>query len=182
MVCNNCQKEVAGDGKFCPYCGGELREVAPVCANCGASLEENSKFCPRCGITLRESNITYQQIRNPLLSTQESEYTGKKTVGAYWASVISSIISFIIRVSTQEMHYSWDNFLDNRKVLGIDGDLKPVYTIIPVVATVILSLLIVSDQETSTRKKWSAFIINAVLIALSVLFIWFDIPYQLLDF
>ena len=182
MVCNNCHKEVSGEGVFCPHCGGVLCAQTPVCANCGASLEEDSKFCPRCGIRLRESNITYLKNDTSQPSTQVSEYTGKKTIGAYWVSIISAIVSFIIRISTQTKYTSWDNLLDNRKLLGIDSDAKPLYTIIPIVAAIIASLLLVSDQETPTHKKPTAFIINAVFIALAILFIWFDIPYKIFDF
>ena len=72
--------------------------------------------------------------------------------------------------------------LNNRKVVGIDSDLKPFLTAIPIIAAIIVSLLIISDKENSSQKKATAFIVNAIFIALALLFIWFDIPYSIIDF
>lgn len=182
MVCKNCMGQIDEGAKFCPKCGEKVPEVNKNCKQCGAPIEADSKFCQKCGMrTWNPVSDTQQTVTAQKVSTR-GDYTGSKTVGAYVVSVISAAISIVIRLALQATHYSYENLLNNRKVVGLDSDAKPFFTIIPVVAAIIVSLLIVSDQDTGTKKKQVAFIVNAVFIALSLLFIWFDIPYQIINF
>ncbi len=50
MYCPACGAD-AGDAKFCPECGTNLKGLAgpPVCSACGAEIPEGAKFCPECG-------------------------------------------------------------------------------------------------------------------------------------
>ena len=50
MYCPACGAD-AGDAKFCPECGTNLKNLAgpPVCRACGAEIPEGAKFCPECG-------------------------------------------------------------------------------------------------------------------------------------
>lgn len=44
--CPNCQKKLAPDMVFCPYCGSRMPSVCP---NCGVQLAEEALFCHKCG-------------------------------------------------------------------------------------------------------------------------------------
>ena len=115
------------------------------CKNCGKEITDESKFCSGCGCLQNESdNNLNVQLPTNNLSEIKIVNKIKKT---YIFSIISAIITLIIRLSTQQTYYSWSNLLDNRKVMGIDEDVKPFLTVIPVIATIIVSLLIVSDKQ-----------------------------------
>ena len=181
MVCRKCKYTIIDEAEFCPNCGQKLNEQSEqsvkCCPSCGEVINEGNKFCTKCG-----TSVCSEIPINSKPNSDTDNLSGVKIKRSYFASVISAIISFIIRIATQETFYSWDNLLDNRKVVGIDSDTKPFLSVIPIVAAIIVSLLIVSDKETSSQKKATAFIVNAIFITLAILFIWFDIPYQIFDF
>ena len=61
MFCENCGKEIPGDSKFCPECGGKKPAGAPLyqCDKCGwkpADPKNPPKFCPECGDVFDESD------------------------------------------------------------------------------------------------------------------------------
>lgn len=178
MICPKCNAAISDGTVFCPSCGeklaGQSEKSVRYCLSCGEEVKEGNKFCAKCGAEVSLTNIT--------IDTSTAETSTGKIRGTYFVSVISAIISFIIRISTQDTYYSWSNLLDNRKVVGIDSDMKPLLTAIPVIAAIIVSLLLVSDKDTPSHKKATAFIINAIFIALAFLFIWFDIPSDIIDF
>jgi len=177
MFCNNCGAKITDDSQFCPQCGTKAQNEPLVCKHCGEPLEADSKFCGKCGL-----RTWLKGTEPPKTDLSEYNYTGVKTGRSYTVSIISAIVCFIIRLFTQSEHHSYENIWNNRYIIGIDSDLKPFLTAIPIIAAIIASLLIVSDDVSSSRKKASAFIINGVFIALAILFIWFDIPYKLFDF
>ncbi len=98
-------------------------------------------------------------------------------------SIINAIICFFIRIAIQERYYLSRRLLRGQYVMGIfDDNTKTFLTFIPVVAAVIVSLMLVSDKKVSLQEKLKALIINLVFIALSILFVWFDIPYDIFDY
>jgi len=181
MECPKCKSTVGEGATFCSSCGEklaeQLTESVKYCIKCGQVIKEENKFCGRCGTAVG----TNFQPAVKIVSNANNLSSGK-IKGSYFISVIGAIISFVIRLATQQTYYSLDNLLDNRKVVGIDSDIKPFLTAIPVIVAIIVSLLIASDKNTSSQKKITAFIINAIFIALAILFIWFDIPYAIFDF
>ena len=148
------------------------------CSNCGKELDDGVKFCPGCGLSVEGTPNIAVEAEN----TQAETVSDGRYRRSYIVSVITAIITFFIRVGGQDTYIYWDNLLDNRKVLGLSEDSKPFITLIPVAATIIVSLLIVSDKQTDAQRKRKAFIINAIFILLSLLFIWMDIPSKILDF
>ena len=72
--------------------------------------------------------------------------------------------------------------MNKRKVVGLDEEIKPFLTMIPVVAVIIVALMISSDKHATTEKKITTFIINSIFIVLSILFIWLDIPYKIMNY
>jgi len=46
QACPSCQKSVASNFVFCPYCAARLHAVCP---ECGKPTEKNWKVCPHCG-------------------------------------------------------------------------------------------------------------------------------------
>ena len=185
MICNNCNAEIAEGSQFCMKCGNKVQDL--TCKHCGTKLEPGSKFCSKCGLHtwIKEPAVQQPAAQRPVPAPSTysaGDYTGSKTVAAYTVSVIGAIVSFIIRLIFQTTYYSYENLLENRKLVGLDSDIKPFFTVLPVAAAIIALLLIVSDQETGTRKKHIAMIVNAIFIVLAVLFIWFDIPYQIINF
>lgn len=178
---------------ICPKCQTTVEENAAYCSNCGESLavqaEQNSKFCTSCGGEIKVGNVFCAKCGARTTSVTKADtyatpYTNtsssSKIAGSYFVSIISAIISFVIRIEKQEKFVSWDNLLDNRKLIGIDSDLKPFLSVIPAIAAIIVSLLIASDKNATSQKKTIAVIVNIVFIILSVLFIWFDIPQKIL--
>ncbi len=176
MICKQCNAEISGESKFCPVCGEKVEEdtAKKFCLECGCEIEKTVKFCPKCG----KSQLGTQRITE----VTDNQETSGKIKGSYFVSVICAIITFIIRVAVQDTHYSFQNLLNNRKVIGIDSDIKPFLTAIPVVAAIIVMLMIVTDKNSSTQKKTTAIIINLIFIILAILFIWFDLPYAIFDF
>ncbi len=182
MVCPKCSSTVSDGATFCSTCGEkiivhETQNFVNYCSVCGQVIKQENKFCGKCGTPV---GVTIQPDVKANVNLRQS--SSGKTGVSYFVSIISAIITFIIRITTQETYYSWENILDNRKVIGIDSDIKPFLTAIPVIAAIVVSLLIVSDKNVSSQKKTTIFIINAIFIALAILFIWFDIPYAIFDF
>lgn len=187
MTCPKCKATISNESAFCPCCGENLAAKSNTdnkfCSSCGTELKEDHKFCPKCGAaTKKDTQANTNTNIKPNVTYRADNSSSKKIRWSYDTSIVSAIISLIIRLKTQEIYYSYENLLKNKKVLGIDEDTKPFLTVIPIIAAIITSLLIVSDKTTSSQKKTTAFIINAVFIALSILFIWFDIPYSIIDF
>ncbi len=48
VTCQDCRNTIAGDARFCPYCGHQ-QLVFKECTQCGKNLTPNAKFCSRCG-------------------------------------------------------------------------------------------------------------------------------------
>lgn len=144
---------------------------------CGQTIKEGNKFCGKCGTAI--GTVVKPNVKT---DTNLKQSSSSKIASSYIVSIICAVISFIIRIATQQTYYSWSNLLDNRKVIGIDSDVKPFLTALPVVATIVISILVISDNKVSSQKKITTLIINAIFIILAILFIWFDIPYAIIDF
>lgn len=184
MECRNCGANMAEDAKFCVQCGTKV-STALVCKHCGVQIEKTDKFCPQCGLrTWTESAPGEKAIVQQVTPVEDQDglYTGSKTIGAYWTTAIGAIVTFFLRLVLQDEYHTWSNLLDGRYIIGLAEEIKPFVTIIPILVTIIASLLLTTDTDTSKQRKKVAFIWNAVLIALSVLFIWFDLPRDLFDF
>ncbi|MFZ5571197.1 MAG: SPFH domain-containing protein [Thermodesulfobacteriota bacterium] len=48
VSCQECQKSIPGDAKFCPYCGHQ-QVIFQKCGGCGKNMTPTAKFCSRCG-------------------------------------------------------------------------------------------------------------------------------------
>lgn len=162
--CSKCGKEVKMEANFCEHCGNALND-APATEETEMVEEYISASNPEC-VTISKSAIS-------------NEGNAKKS---YIATVLSAIITFIIRIAIQEDQVRYINIINNRYVIGIDQDLKGVFTLIPAIALIIAALVVSSDRKTDSQKKLSIFVVNLVYIALSAIFIWFDIPQELFDF
>ena len=162
------------------------------CSKCGKEVKEEANFCEHCGNALNDASTTEKtetadeplSASNPESITTSKGVTGKEggAKKSYIATVLSAIITFIIRISIQAEQIYYVNIINNRYVIGIDQDLKGVFTLIPAIALIIAALVVSSDRKTDSQKKLSIFVVNLVYIALSALFIWFDIPQELFDF
>ncbi len=53
VACPHCGAQTSENYKFCPQCGGKVKEE---CASCGAELNKEWKCCPACGSDKGESN------------------------------------------------------------------------------------------------------------------------------
>ena len=177
MYCNKCGANIADGSEYCPKCGEKSPGESLVCKHCGAPLEADSKFCGKCGLR------TWLKGTEPTVTdANKATYTGERTGKSYIYSIISAILCFIIRLLLQEEFTSWDNVWNNRYLIGIDSDIKPFLTAIPVIGAIIASLMITSDSDTPGNRKATAFIVNAIFIGIAILCIWFDIPYRLFDY
>ena len=180
MKCGNCGAELRDDSQFCPKCGDKVE--AAKCKHCGALLSADSAFCDKCGMRTWTQTPPAQQTPSAQNSRTYYPYTGAKAKTGIIATVIGAVISFISRLVNQETFYTYETIVRNKKMVGLDPDTKPFWTILPVLALLIATWLILRDEETMVSKKVSAFVICGVFFALSLVFIWFDIPYKLLDF
>lgn len=48
-LCRNCNRQIASDAVFCPYCGTPKQRK---CSKCGKPIENDVLFCPYCGTKL----------------------------------------------------------------------------------------------------------------------------------
>ena len=162
------------------------------CSKCGKEVKEEANFCEHCGNALNDALETEKtemaedppSTSNPECVMRPQSAAGKEggAKKSYIATVLSAIITFIIRIAVQEDQIYHINIVDNRYVIGIDQDLKGLFTLIPGIALIIAALVVSSDRKTDSQKKLSVFVVNLVYIALSALFIWLDIPQELFDF
>lgn len=180
MLCPKCNSPLVEGTSFCSTCGekveNQTKKNIKFCHSCGQVISDCAPFCSKCGASL---NVTAQAHYT---SPQNFARTSGKIKGSYFTSAFSAILAFIIRIAAQTTHYSPVNILRNKKMLGLDADIKPFVAAIPIIAAIITTLLIVTDNTASTQKKATALIINALLIILAFLFVYFDIPYKLIDF
>lgn len=177
MICKQCHAEMLEESKFCHSCGAKAENEVnkKFCFECGSEIIGAVKFCPRCG----KPQIVDVQQSNMSTSNQQ---ISRKFKGTYPISIISAIISFIVRIAIQDTYYTYRSLLDNRKVVGIDSDVKPFLTVIPIIAAIIVILRITKDKNSTVQEKVSVLITNFCFIALALLFIWFDLPYSIIDF
>lgn len=63
-ICKNCEKQINGDFKFCPYCGAKNEKETPkenssniFCSSCGKSVNKDFNVCPFCGEKLKNQNL-----------------------------------------------------------------------------------------------------------------------------
>lgn len=153
------------------------------CVKCGKEIQEGTSFCAHCGCAVGATPRTVvQTVAASERSVLPGKLIGDRSKHSYIVSIIGAIISFFIRLGLQDKYIYWDTLVENTKVMGIDRDIKPFVTFLPVIAAVIVALMISSDKETSVQNKVTVFIKNAAIIALALVFIWLDIPYQIFDF
>ena len=141
--CSRCGKEIMDDkSRFCPGCGNELSSQSGE----NLSVEPATKMAP-----LKPPSI-HDEKKEKTKAAIEGEISGKLK-GTYFTSITSTIITFIIRLIAQETSYSVGYFASIPKTVGLNVEHKPFYTIIPIVATVIILLLIVGDKKAINKKN-----------------------------
>ncbi len=177
MICPKCKTPIVEGAAFCSGCGEKLalqfNQNVNCCPLCGQVIVEGSKFCTKCGTAFGTAVQPNFQSNPKAKSTSTSS---DRIDFSYAVSIISALISFLIRYFTQQTYYSLENMVENRRLIGIDSDTKPILTVIPIFAAIIVSLLIVSDKNSTSQRKAIAFIVNFAFIGLAILFIWYDIP------
>lgn len=60
ISCPSCNRELASEFRFCPYCGFDLQRPI-ACPKCGYPNESDSKFCQECGTLLQDAARTRVQ-------------------------------------------------------------------------------------------------------------------------
>ena len=72
IQCKQCQREIAGNFEFCPYCGTATDVLQ--CEQCGTDLASEYKFCPRCRTAVADDeatpDTTIDQLMDPPVSTE----------------------------------------------------------------------------------------------------------------
>ena len=145
------------------------------CKNCGKQLKEGEMSCSNCGCPRENAGSTAS-------GSARNNITGSRAKSSYVWSTIGMIVSAILRFVMQDEFVTRVDLLENRYWIGISESLKPMVTLAPAVAAIIALLLVSSDQETSGQRKVHVFLINGVLLAISLLLIWLDFPARLFDF
>lgn len=184
MNCKNCNRPLSDESRFCPECGCAVEQEKPKCQNCQADLRPGAAYCAVCGW-----KVPGVSPRNIVPTNSESQNPGEakpkafgKAKNSYIASVLSAILTLLIRIQGQTEQKLYVSSFNFRWALGLDADWKPFYSLIPIAAGIIAALIVTSDKKATTQKKTTILLINAIFIVLSFVFIWFDIPRDLFDF
>lgn len=80
MKCSSCSAEIAGDSRFCAYCGVTI----PRCLSCGYIHPKEAGFCPQCGVPTRTLNEPTVPLMDALLPGEDEQWqqdNRKDTVG-----------------------------------------------------------------------------------------------------
>ncbi len=179
MNCKNCNYTLPENGVlFCPKCGVRVEQQEMfVCKACGKSADAQDRFCAFCGGEIKSTADKGNSVES------NGQTTGKSRVGkSYIFTVLSAIITFLIRVSAQTEQKVYMSSFNFRWAIGLDADLKPFYSLIPVVAGIIAAIIVSSDKNTPNQKKVTVLLVNAIFLILSFVFIWFDLPQNLFDY
>lgn len=179
MNCKNCNYTLPENGVlFCPKCGVRVEQQEMfVCKACGKSADAQDRFCAFCGGEIKLAAEKENSME------RNGEAKGKGRVGkSYIFTVLSAIITFLIRVSAQTEQKLYISSFNFHWAIGLDPGLKPFCSLIPVVAGIIAAIIVSSDKNTPNQKKVTVLLVNAIFLVLSFVFIWFDLPRDLFDF
>ena len=162
------------------------------CTKCGASMEDEANFCPTCGHPSTTPTPTFVSSTTPTSTSTQTPpvsapspastsdanapttySSGSKTTASYFFSILGAVVSFLVRLNVGGTYWSFSSF---DSFHGIDADMKPLYSLIPLAAAILVSLLIVSDRHSDSHRKAVAFIVNIIFIVIAILCIWVDIP------
>ena len=174
MICKHCNSKIPEESIFCPICGSRIETQTQnppqtYCSFCRKPFKPDAEECEYCGNTKR---IT--------LGQKKAEEPSGKIASAYFINILATIFILIVRFSIQ-VTVKIGSLLQNRYYLGIDPDVKPLVTGVPVIVAVIVAILLAKDRAAPKEKKTVAIIINTLIIVLSLFIIWFDIPKALFD-
>ena len=141
------------------------------CPKCGKQISGESNFCKECGAPLQLLPPTTQDPKN---------YSVPTALIVSIMSVVSAIYILYFRIVNQEF-LGYDvthggTGID--KFYGIDPDVKPLISFIPLTVMVVAALMVAFDKTLSKKKRISVLIVSAVFAIISLLLIWINIPGQ----
>lgn len=173
MICKNCGVEVSDGAKFCQSCGSKVEDIDTnrFCISCGNMIKADEKFCSKCGKNISNKN---ENEKTQLVSNIKTSNVNKSIV----FTAIGTIISLLLRLFLQR-EYIFYLGSNTRRAMGISGDVKAFLMLLPIAAFIIAVFMVVNNKIDDKRKKINAMIVNIILLALSLLFIGFDITYSL---
>lgn len=128
------------------------------CNKCKRELNESERFCSQCGGKAVEKLTTVSPKK------------------AYRISFISTTITLLVRLFTQERYSEFYNFGINRRVFYAMPDyLKIPIAILSIVATIISVRLIYKNTDLNEQDRKKSFVTIGISFALAMAFIFVNL-------
>lgn len=128
------------------------------CSKCKRELNESEKFCSQCGGKAVEKLITVSPKK------------------AYRISFVSTAITLLVRLFTQERYSQFYNYgINRREFYAMPDYLKVPLAVLPVVAAIISVRMIYKNTDLSEQDRKKAFVTIGISFLLAMAFIFVNL-------
>ena len=135
------------------------------CSNCNTEVSEHAKYCPNCGNGVQ------------ILPETKNSIIGKDCIVSIVMSLISFILTTIIRFDVDKKIDLTPNALNYNWGMAVPSEIKPFVLAVPIIFTLITIIKTVMSSTMNKKEKGISYIIATFSLVVSVAIVnWsFDI-------
>ncbi len=126
------------------------------CKNCNAEVSDQAKFCSNCG----EKVDSVDNI--------EGNVIGRNCIVSIVMSIISFILTTIIRYNVHEKIDLTPSALSHHWGMSVPSEMKPIVLAVPVIFTLITIMKTVMSSDMSKKEKGVSYVIAAFSLMASI--------------
>lgn len=126
------------------------------CSNCNTEIREITKYCPNCGKTLYGS------------TELTSSVIGKDCITSIVMSIISFILTTIIRFNVDKKIDLTPNSLNYHWGMAVPSEIMPFVLIVPIIFTLVTVIKTVLSSTMNKKEKAVSYIVAAFALASSI--------------